>query len=186
MHLCRQLTQCQKHRTSLTSDMLTKVHACRYFIIEMFEEFQSFFKFVLHAQSVVFAVPLAIRFHHRPLFVFFMQAMLLAIFQPYPVVADLALYLVLLPLFFVELRRAQGGMFLGLVMLLAAILGPATHYQWIHTGSANSNFYYAATLAWAGSQVALLLLFMGATIDHDRELAGKPLQFRLARADKDD
>jgi GPI-anchor transamidase subunit U len=144
----------------------------------MFQEFQSFFKFVLHAQCCVFSVPLAIRFRHRPLFVFFLQAMLLAIFHPFPVVADLAVYLVLLPLFFVQLKRAQGGVFLGIVMLLASILGPSTYYQWIHTGSANSNFYYATTLVWGGAQVALFLLFIGAVVDFDRELHGKPLQFR--------
>ena len=155
---------------------------CRYFLIEMFQEFQAFFRFVLHAQAALFALPLAARFHHRPLFTFFLQAMLLAVFQPYPLVADTALYLSILPLLVRPLRRAQAGLFLGLVMLLAAILGPATYYQWIHTGAANANFYYAATLAWAAAQVALLLLFIAATLGADCIAAGKPLRFRLSRA----
>lgn len=145
----------------------------------MFPEFSKFFKFVLHSQCLAFAAPLAIRFHHRPLFAFFLQAMLVAMMQPYPLVADVALYVALLPLFVVHTRRAQGGVFLALVMLLAAILGPLTHYQWIHTGSANANFYYAATLTWGGAQVALFLLLINAVIECDRELAGKPLAFRL-------
>lgn len=143
----------------------------------MFEEFQAFFRFVLHMQCCLFTAPLAVRFHHRPLFVFLLQAMLLAIFQPYPVAADAALYLSLLPLFLPQLERAGAGVFWGLGMLLAALLGPATYVQWIQAGTANANFYYAATLAWGGAQVALLLLFMNATMEFDRVLAGKPLQF---------
>lgn len=157
-------------------------HVRRYFITEMFKEFQSFFKFVLHTQCCLFTVPLAVRFYHRPLFVFFLQAMLLAIFQPYPLAADVALYLAILPLFLPQLERAQAGVFWGLGMLLAALLGPATYMQWIQAGSANANFFYAATLAWGGAQVALLLLFMNATIEYDRVLAGKPLQFMAKTA----
>jgi GPI-anchor transamidase subunit U len=152
---------------------------CRYFIIEMFPGFSTFFKFVLHSQCLMFALPIAIRFNHRPLYVFFLQAMLIAMMQPYPLVADLVLYLSLLPLFVLHCRRAQAGLWWGLLMLLAAIVGPLTHYQWIHTRSANANFYYAATLVWGGAQVALMLLLMQAMIDCDRELQGKPLRFTL-------
>jgi phosphatidylinositol glycan class U len=145
----------------------------------MFPEFSTFFKFGLHSQCLMFALPIATRFNHRPLFACFLQAMLIAMMQPYPLVADVALYLSLLPLFLLHCRRAQGGIFWGLLMLLAAIVGPLTHYQWIHTRSANANFFYAATLVWGGAQVALFLLLMQAMIDCDRELQGKPLRFTL-------
>lgn len=154
----------------------------RYFVIEMFQELSAFYKFVLHAPAILFAVPFALRFPHRPLFAFLATAVLLAAFKPYPVAADVALYLAVLPLFLRALRRAAGVVLLAPIALLTAVLLPATHYQWIHTGSANANFFYAVTLAWGACQVIFLLLALHAVADEDRVLAGKPLQFSLASA----
>jgi GPI-anchor transamidase subunit U len=154
-------------------------------VIEMFEELSNFYNFVLHTPCLLFAVPIALRFARRPLFAFIATAILLATFKPYPVLADAALYLALLPLALRTLRRAAGVAFLAPIALLTAILLPATHYQWIHTGSANSNFFYAVTLAWGGCQVILLLLLLHAVLDEDRVLAGKPLQYTLNEARQD-
>ena len=141
--------------------------------------FWSFFKFVLHSQTIVFSVPIAMRCHRRPLFSFFLHAMLIAVFKPDPLLADTGLYLALLPLLVPVLEWAHPGMFLGFMMPLAAIMGPSTLYQWLHTASENSNFYYAFTLVWGGVQVVLMLLITHAVIQCDRELWGKPERFYL-------
>jgi len=96
----------------------------------MFQEFRHFFKFVLHSQILVFSVPITVRFWRRPLFAFLLHAMLMAIFKPYPVAADVALYLNLLPLFVPVLGWAQPALVVGFIMHVAAIMGPATLYQW--------------------------------------------------------
>lgn len=148
----------------------------------MFKEFRAFFKFVLHSQTALFTVPIALRFHRRPLFSFFLHAMLVAIFKPYPLVTDTALYLTLLPLFVPVLEWAQPGVLLGFMMLLAAVMGPSTMYQWLYPASANSNFYYAFTMLWGGSQVVLMLLITHAVSQRDREVRGKPQRFYLPSA----
>lgn len=156
-----------------------RVLNCRYFIGEMFQEFRVFFKFVLHSQVLVFSVPISIRFRARPLFACLLLSMLIAIFKPYPVAADTAFYLNLLPLFVHVLRWSQTGMMIGFIMHMAAVMGPATLYQWLHTGSANSNFFYAMTLVWAAAQVLLLLLVTFSVKQHDVDLSGKAQMFKL-------
>jgi GPI transamidase subunit PIG-U len=145
----------------------------------MFKEFRAFFKFVLHSQIAVFVVPIALRFHRRPLFSFLLHSMLVAIFKPYPLVTDTAVYLTLLPMFVPVLEWAQPGILLGFFMLLAAVMGPSTLYQWLYTASANSNFYYAFTMLWGGAQVVLMLLITHAVSQRDREVHGKPQRFFL-------
>jgi hypothetical protein len=105
--------------------------------------------------------------------------MLVAIFKPYPLLTDTAIYLTLLPMFVPVLEWAQPGILLGFFMLLAAVMGPSTLYQWLYTASANSNFYYAFTLLWGGAQVVLMLLIAHAVGQRDREVRGKPQRFFL-------
>lgn len=38
--------------------------------------------------------------------------------------------------------------------LIASILGPTVWYLWIYCNSANANFYFGATLAFASAQVS--------------------------------
>eukprot|EP00892_Ulva_mutabilis_P008372 jgi/Ulvmu1/5907/UM026_0029.1 len=145
----------------------------------MFEEFRAMFKFVLHSQILLFSVPITIRFYRRPLFVFYLHAMLLAVFKPYPVAADAALYLTLLPLFAGMLMWAQPGIMMGFIMHMAAVTGPATLYQWLHTGSANANFFYAMTLVWAAAQVLIMVMLAFALTQHEVDLSGKTQMFKL-------
>jgi phosphatidylinositol glycan class U len=52
--------------------------------------------------------PLMIRFYHRPLFVATCLTMLTATLKPYPSVADIGLYLSLLPMFSHQLVHVRG------------------------------------------------------------------------------
>lgn len=158
-------------------DEVAQLH--RYFIGEMFQEFKVFFKFVLHSQTLLFSIPIAVRFRHRPLFSFFLHAMLVAIFKPFPVAADVALYVTLLSMLLPVLGWSQPGIVLAFIMQMAAIMGPATLYLWLQTGSANSNFFYAMTLVWAGAQVLIMLLITFAVQQHDIDVSGKAWAFML-------
>ncbi len=60
---------------------------------------------------------------------------------------------VMLPLFWVQLGDTLPLFFLGGSLSLLCALGPAMWHMWIYLGSANANFYYAATLLFGAWQV---------------------------------
>ena len=53
-------------------------------------------------------------------------------------------------------------------MLVTSVLSPILWYLWIYTGSANANFFFATTLAFATAQIFLLtdVLFAQAKYDY--------------------
>ena len=60
----------------------------------------------------------------------------------------------LLPLFWPQLRAGISVLFLGGWLALLAALGPAMWRMWIIVGSANANYFYAATLLFGAWQVS--------------------------------
>ena len=60
----------------------------------------------------------------------------------------------LLPLFWPQLRAGVSFLFLGGSLALLAALGPAMWRMWIVVGSANANYFYAATLLFGAWQVS--------------------------------
>jgi GPI-anchor transamidase subunit U len=83
----------------LLPDLTPNVGLWWYFFIEIFDSFRNFFLgvFWLHMASYVGGV--TIRLRSQPLFVCTALMGIIAIFQPYPSVADSALFLGLVPLF---------------------------------------------------------------------------------------
>ena len=61
----------------------------------------------------------------------------------------------MLPLFWPQLRGGVSALFLGGSLALLAALGPAMWRMWIVVGSANANYFYAATLLFGAWQVLL-------------------------------
>lgn len=59
----------------------------------------------------------------------------------------------MLPLFWPQLRGGVSFLFLGGSLALLAALGPAMWRMWIIVGSANANYFYAATLLFGAWQV---------------------------------
>jgi hypothetical protein len=59
----------------------------------------------------------------------------------------------LLPLFWPQLRGGVSPIFLGGSLALLAALAPAMWRMWIVVGSANANYFYAATLLFGAWQV---------------------------------
>lgn len=53
-------------------------------------------------------------------------------------------------------------------MLVTSVLSPILWHLWIYTGSANANFFFATTLAFATAQIFLLtdVLFAQAKYDY--------------------
>jgi GPI-anchor transamidase subunit U len=70
-----------------------------YFFIEMFDSFREFFLGVFWLHMASYVGGLGFRLKKQPLFVAVALIGIFAIFQPYPSIADTALYLALVPLY---------------------------------------------------------------------------------------
>lgn len=147
-----------------------------YFFTEMFEHFRTLFLFSFQLNAtVLYLVPLTIKLYKRPIFLATILIALTAIFRSYPCVGDIAFYMALFPLWkrsamrksikrFVIKRYVNSSKFLIIsvmanyfvvfcFMLITSALGPTVWYLWIYCNSANANFYFGATLAFASAQV---------------------------------
>jgi GPI-anchor transamidase subunit U len=157
----------------LLPDLTPNVGLWWYFFIEMFDSFRSFFLgvFWLHMASYVPAI--TIRLRKQPLFACAALMGVVSIFQPYPSVADSALFLGLVPLFrhvfprtyidpwttgvFTNESKVMRYPFLETAVLMyASLLGPAFYHLWIYAGSGNANFFYAITLVWSLGQILVV------------------------------
>src|SRR5690606_22641160 len=103
---------------------------------------------------------------------------------PYPTVGDITLSLCLLPAFFHFLRCIlfprdaspdspldRQVMKLGFVIantfMFVSFLGPVLYYLWVETGTGNSNFFYAVTLAYAIAASLLVSETIGLALQWD-------------------
>ncbi|KAF2427544.1 GPI transamidase component PIG-U [Tothia fuscella] len=165
----------------LLPDLTPNVGLWWYFFIEMFDSFREFFLgvFWLHMASYVCA--LCIRLRKQPLFATVALLGIIAIFQPYPSIADSALFMGLVPLYrhifpcksLLYLISPLSWSFLSrlthtsplvmrysfvstAVLLYATLLGPSFYHLWIYAGSGNANFFYAITLVWSLGLIVVL------------------------------
>jgi phosphatidylinositol glycan class U len=83
----------------LLPDLTPNVGLWWYFFIEMFDSFREFFLGVFWLHMASYVGGLTIRLRKQPLFVVVTLLGILAIFQPYPSIADSALFLGVLPLY---------------------------------------------------------------------------------------
>ncbi|TFY80166.1 hypothetical protein EWM64_g3851, partial [Hericium alpestre] len=117
-----------------------------YFFTEMFDHFRPFFLMVFSVHLLIYVAPLCIKFQHDPLYATFLLLGVLALFKPYPTLADPGLFTSLLALFpesYAHLRHAPVTF---LLHLHAALLLPLFHHLWTRAGTGNANFFYASTL----------------------------------------
>lgn len=147
-----------------------------YFFTEMFDHFYLFFTYVFQLNPFIYVIPLAIRFDDNVPLLSFTLCAIMAIFKSYPSIGDVGFYLALLPLwnhlvpckFTISfrvmmqyphvLKRNINPVFrhsfiVGCIFLVTSVLSPILWYLWIYTGSANANFFFATTLAFATAQV---------------------------------
>lgn len=157
----------------LLQDLTPNIGLWWYFFTELFAEFQAFFLFVFHSFAAALALPLALRFSGRPLFVAWALLLLSAMFKPYACVGDMVPWMALLPLLQAQLAAMRLRLFLANSGVLLLVLGPAMWHQWIHLDSANANFFYSITLLLGVWHTVLLLQLLRLTVLLDRCAAGK-------------
>ncbi|KAI0397382.1 GPI transamidase subunit PIG-U [Xylariaceae sp. FL0594] len=138
------------------TDLTPNVGLWWYFFVEMFDSFRSFFLgvFWLHLSSYVGG--LSIRIRSQPLAVLTILLGIFSIFKPYPSIADISLFLAVVPLFRHVFPLMRYTFFAASTILYSAFLGPAFYYLWIYAGSGNANFFYAITLVWSLGQSLLV------------------------------
>jgi phosphatidylinositol glycan class U len=83
----------------LLPDLTPNVGLWWYFFIEMFDSFREFFLGVFWLHMASYVGGLCIRLRKQPLFALVALLGIIAIFQPYPSIADSALFLGLVPLY---------------------------------------------------------------------------------------
>ncbi|OIW26189.1 PIG-U-domain-containing protein [Coniochaeta ligniaria NRRL 30616] len=130
------------------SDLTPNVGLWWYFFVEMFDSFRSFFLavFWLHLSSYVGG--LCVRIRTQPLVVLTLLLGIFAIFKPYPSIADMSLFLAMVPLYRHVFPLMRYTFVVAAVVMYATFLGPAFYHLWIYAGSGNANFFYAITLVW--------------------------------------
>ncbi|OCK86099.1 PIG-U-domain-containing protein [Lepidopterella palustris CBS 459.81] len=133
----------------LLPDLTPNVGLWWYFFTEMFDSFREFFLGVFWLHMASYVGGLMFRLRRQPLFVIATLLGIFAIFQPYPSIADTALYLAFVPLYRHVFPLMQYSFLASSTLLYASFLGPAFYYLWIYAGSGNANFFYAITLVWS-------------------------------------
>ncbi|KAL1965893.1 hypothetical protein VTN77DRAFT_5026 [Rasamsonia byssochlamydoides] len=133
----------------LVPDLTPNVGLWWYFFIEIFDSFREFFLGVFWLHLAGYVGGLTIRLRRQPLFVITSLLGIFAIFKPYPSIADVSLYLALLPLYRHLSPLTRYTFFAAAALLYATLLGPAFYHLWIYAGSGNANFFYAITLVWS-------------------------------------
>ncbi|CAH1164526.1 unnamed protein product [Phaedon cochleariae] len=128
-----------------------------YFFTEMFDHFRELFIFAFQINaSVLYLIPLSIKFRKQPFLLTVAILTIISIFKSYPSIGDVGFILSLLPCFRHLFRCSQQGFLVGVIMLISTSLAPILWYLWIYCNSANANFYFGVTLAFAIAQIFLL------------------------------
>jgi phosphatidylinositol glycan class U len=163
------------------SDLTPNVGLWWYFFVEMFDSFRSFFLavFWLHLSSYVGG--LSVRIRRQPLVVLTLLLGIFAVFKPYPSIADVSLFLGLVPLYRHVFPLMRYTFVVAAVVMYATFLGPAFYHLWIYAGSGNANFFYAITLVW-GLGLSLMVCDLTFAILRDEweverpEMVGKEIR----------
>ncbi|XP_043267801.1 phosphatidylinositol glycan anchor biosynthesis class U protein [Venturia canescens] len=142
-----------------------------YFFTEMFEHFRWLFiaSFQINV-SLLYIVPLALRLRRDPMLLAFSYLAIGAIFKSYPCLGDVGFYMALLPLWKHLFQHMQQGFIVGCFMLFCTVFAPTVWHQWIYARSANANFYFGVTLAFAIAQIFLLTDILFASVKRELEL----------------
>lgn len=61
----------------------------------------------------------------------------------------------------------QQGFIVGCFLLFCSVFAPTVWHQWIYSRSANANFYFGVTLAFAIAQIFLLTDILFASVKHE-------------------
>ncbi|XP_072099464.1 phosphatidylinositol glycan anchor biosynthesis class U protein isoform X1 [Mobula birostris] len=137
-------------------DLTPNIGLFWYFFAEMFEHFRLFFVCVFQINVFFYTLPLSVKLRDHPMFFMFIQIAIIAIFKSYPTVGDVALYMAFLPMWNHLYRFLRNIFVVSCMLISSSVLFPVLWHLWIYSGSANSNFYYAITLAFNVGQILLV------------------------------
>ncbi|XP_050588523.1 phosphatidylinositol glycan anchor biosynthesis class U protein [Bombus affinis] len=148
-------------------DLRPNVGLYWYFFTEVFEHFRWLFiaSFQINV-SLLYIIPLALKLRHDPMLLAFSYLAIIAIFKSYPCIGDVGFYISLLPLWKHLFQYTQQGFIVACFMLFCTVFAPTVWYQWIYSRSANANFYFGVTLAFAIAQIFLLTDILFASMKH--------------------
>ncbi|XP_008549393.1 phosphatidylinositol glycan anchor biosynthesis class U protein [Microplitis demolitor] len=154
----------------MVPDLRPNIGLYWYFFTEMFEHFRGLFiaSFQINV-GLLYVVPLALRLRNDPMLLSFAYLAIIAIFKSYPSLGDVGFYMALLPMWQHLFRHMQQGFIVGCFVLFCTVFAPTVWHQWIYSCSANANFYFGVTLAFAIAQIFLLTDVLFASVK--RELA---------------
>ncbi|XP_054711702.1 phosphatidylinositol glycan anchor biosynthesis class U protein-like [Uloborus diversus] len=148
-------------------DLTPNIGLFWYFFTEMFEHFRIFFLCTFQLNVFVYTAPLAIRLRKEPIFLLFVQLMIISIFKSYPSIGDVAFYFSLLPIWSHFFHFMKQRFIICCILASCTLLAPTVWYLWIYSGSANANFYFGITLAFNTGQVFLLTDILSAYIKRE-------------------
>lgn len=143
-------------------DLTPNIGLFWYFFTEMFEHFRALFIAALQINAtILYLIPLSLHLRKEPVFLTLILMALTAVFKSYPSLGDVGLYLALLPLWNHLFLFMQQLFIVGCMLIITSVLGPTVWHLWIYSGSANANFFFGVTLAFATAQIFLItdLLF---------------------------
>ncbi|KAL9945552.1 hypothetical protein ACHAQF_007607 [Verticillium nonalfalfae] len=138
------------------SDLTPNVGLWWYFFVEMFDSFRAFFLAVFWLHLASYVGGLSVRLRAQPLAALTLLLGVLAIFKPYPSLADASLFAAAVPLYRHVFPLMRYPFVTASAILYASFLGPAFYHLWIYAGSGNANFFYAITLVWSLAQSLLV------------------------------
>lgn len=144
------------------TDLRPNIGLFWYFFTEMFEHFRLLFIFSFQLNAtLLYLAPLSLRFHKNPMLLATSLTALIAVFKSYPCLGDVGFYLSLLPMWKHLYSKMQQAFIILCALIVTSVLGPTVWYLWIYSRSANANFYFGVTLAFATAQIFLItdLLF---------------------------
>lgn len=136
-------------------DLTPNIGMFWYFFTEMFEHFLPFFTWVVQINSFIHVVPLSICLRDNPFFALYIMMLTTTIFQPYPSLSNIGIITSLLPQWSDLFPYMKRGLFISCAAVTCLSLLPLFWHLWIMMGTANSNFYFGATL---GFNIALIFL----------------------------
>lgn len=162
-----------------------------YIFTEMFDFFTPLYRGIFNLYSVIFVLPLTIRFYeseHRQgdsFLALVMCYLWLSFTKQYPIVGDLGFALSIFPIFKCTVLPHAKFLFITMLMLIVVLLlAPIFYYCWILLGNGNSNFFYSMDLIWGGVHILLFLDFVWGRMVFDyiqKHNVKDPLSLRLTQ-----
>uniref|UniRef100_A0A5S6QGR8 Phosphatidylinositol glycan anchor biosynthesis class U protein n=1 Tax=Trichuris muris TaxID=70415 RepID=A0A5S6QGR8_TRIMR len=140
----------------ILSDLTPNVGLFWYYFAETFEHYRLFFLCIFHFSFLTYALPISFCLRDDCFTACFFLLFVVSLFKSYPSVCDTAIYSSILPAFSHLFYYARYGFPAACTFIACSVLSCIMWHLWIEQGSANANFFFAVTLAYAVAQILLM------------------------------